>query len=128
MSAYSLLLIQVAFLHLAIAQTVFAQVPNADIVNGKYLKSTETSYVDDEYQDHVTGTILNDSPSEISSIQIYVALFDKDNQFLKMNIGPSLIQTLSEGEKSHFSIPVYGIEQTDSVGRYFVFADGDVVN
>jgi hypothetical protein len=53
-------------------------------------------------------------------LQVFVALFDEENQFLKMNIGPSLIQTLLAGEESPFSVPVYGVEEGDSVGSYVV--------
>jgi hypothetical protein len=42
-----------------------------------------------------------------------------------MNIGLSLTQTLSASEKCHISIPVYEVEEGDSVGRYVVFALGD---
>jgi hypothetical protein len=111
---------------LAFAQTIFAQIPDANIIDGKYLRSMQTAFVDDKYQDHVTGVVSNNSPREVSSIQIFVALFDKENQFLKMNIGPSLVQTLAAGEKSQFSIPVYGVEDGDSIGSYVVFAHGDV--
>jgi hypothetical protein len=122
------IIVQLAFLSLAAAQPVFAQTPEANVVSGKYLKSMETTFIDDEYQDHVTGIVFNNSPWEVSSIQIFVALFNEENQFLKMNIGPSLIQKLSAGEESHFSIPVYGVEEGDSVRRYVVFAHGDVAN
>jgi hypothetical protein len=122
------IIFQSAFLSIATAQPVFAQTPEANVVNGKYLKSMETTFIDDEYQDHVTGIVLNSSPLEVSSIQIFVALFDDENQFLKMNIGPSLIQRLSTGEESHFSIPVYGVEEGDSVDSYVVFAHGEVAN
>jgi hypothetical protein len=122
------IIFQSAFLSIAAAQPVFAQTPEANVVNGKYLKSVETTFTDDEYQDHVTGIVFNSSPWEVSSIHIFVALFDEENQFLKMNIGPSFIQRLSTGEESPFSIPVYGVEEGDSVGSYVVFAHGDVAN
>jgi hypothetical protein len=93
------IIFQSAFLSIATAQPVFAQTPEANVVNGKYLKSVETTFT-----------------------------FDEENQFLKMNIGPSLIQRLSTGEESHFSIPVYGVEEGDNVGSYVVFAHGDVAN
>jgi hypothetical protein len=125
---FMFIIFQCAFLLIAYALPAFAQTPEANVVNGKYLKSMETTFSDDEYQDHVTGIVLNSSPWEVSSIQIFVALFDEENQFLKMNIGPSLIQRLSTGEESHFSIPVYGVEESDSVGSYVVFAHGDVAN
>jgi hypothetical protein len=107
---------EIRALPLAFATPVFAQTPDANVVNGKYLKLMETTLIDEEYQDHVTGIVFNNSPWEVSSIQVFVALFDEENQFLKTNIGPFLIQTLSAWEESHFSVPVYGVEEGDSVG------------
>jgi hypothetical protein len=88
----------------------------------------ETTLIDDEYEDHVTGIVFNNSPWEVSSIQVFVALFDEENQFLKMNIGPSLIQTLSAGERISFLCTCLRVEEGDNAGSYVVFAHGDVAN
>ena len=57
-------------------------VVTGDVINSKYLAITYHKYVNQKDSDIITGTIVNNSTKDISSVRIYAALYDKDNKLI----------------------------------------------
>ena len=57
-------------------------VVTGDVINSKYLVITYHKYVNQKDSDIITGTIVNNSTKDISSVRIYAALYDKDNKLI----------------------------------------------
>jgi hypothetical protein len=75
-----------------------------NVVNSKYLSITDHKYRIGQYSDTITGTITNISTQEISSVSVYVALYDKDNKLITMESGSVSISPLRTADNSPFTI------------------------
>jgi len=79
----------------------------------------------------ITGTIINNSTSEQTSITIYAVLFDKDDYFLGIAQGSPLVESLPPADNSPFSIDLfsgfglYAIpEEVKGIDHYTIYARG----
>lgn len=79
----------------------------------------------------ITGTIINNSTAEQSSISIYVVLFDVDDTFLGIAQGRPLVESLPPGDNSPFSVDLMsGLdyfatpEELDDVHHYTIYVKG----
>ncbi len=72
---------------------------SGDVINSKYLAITYHKYVNQKDSDVITGTIVNNSTKDISSVRIYAALYDEDNKLITTEGGvvnvPALTPTLT---------------------------------
>ena len=84
-----------------------------DVVNSKYLAITYHKYVNQKDSDIITGTIVNNSTKDVSSVRIYAALYDKDNKLITTEGGvvntPALTPTLT----SPFTINLANLPKPD---------------
>ena len=88
-------------------------VVTGDVINSKYLAITYHKYVNQKDSDIITGTIVNNSTKDISSVRIYTALYDKDNKLITTEGGvvntPALTPTLT----SPFTINLANLPKPD---------------
>ena len=63
-----------------VAASAYAQ--TGEVTNSKYLEIIEHTYRVGESSDTITGTVKNISTEEVSSITIYLLLYDKANQLI----------------------------------------------
>ena len=84
-----------------------------DVVNSKYLVITYHKYVNQKDSDIITGTIVNNSTKDVSSVRIYAALYDKGNKLITTEGGvvntPALTPTLT----SSFTISLVNLPKPD---------------
>ena len=84
-----------------------------DVVNSKYLAITYHKYVNQKDSDIITGTIVNNSTKDVSSVRIYAALYYKDNKLISTEGGvvntPALTPTLT----SSFTISLVNLPKPD---------------
>ena len=78
-------------------------VVTGDVINSKYLVITYHKYVNQKDSDIITGTIVNNSTKDISSVRIYAALYDKDNKLITTEGGDSKCPCLD----SYFDFAFY---------------------
>lgn len=96
-----------------------------DVVNSKYLSITDHKYRSGQFSDTITGTIMNNSTQEISSVSVYAALYDKDNKLITMESGSVSISPLRAGDNSPFTINVLSFSGVkDSIHHYTIFPGG----
>jgi uncharacterized lipoprotein YajG len=111
-------------------QNVNAAVNESDkpgnVVNSKYLSITDHKYRSGQFSDTITGTIMNNSTQEISSVNVYVALYDKDNKLITMESGSVSISPLRAGDNSPFTIiPLLSFSNVkDNIHHYIIFPGG----
>jgi hypothetical protein len=69
-----------------VQQQSFAQTsePKGTAVNSKYLTIRDLRFRNEGFSNLITGTIVNNSTSEISFAQVYAALYDKDNKLYQL--------------------------------------------
>lgn len=79
------------------------------VMNSKYLEIIEHRYRVGEFSDTITGTVKNISTKEVSSITIYLLLYDKANQLITIETGYADVTPppLQSQDTSPFSINVY---------------------
>ena len=86
---------------------------SGDVVNSKYLAITYHKYLNQKDSDIITGTIVNNSTKDVSSVRIYAALYDKDNKLITTEGGvvntPALTPTLT----SPFTISLVKLPKPD---------------
>ena len=84
-----------------------------DVINSKYLAITYHKYVNQKDSDIITGTIVNNSTKDVSSVRTYAALYDKDNKLITTEGGvvntPALTPTLT----SSFTISLVNLPKPD---------------
>jgi len=84
-----------------------------DVINSKYLAITYHKYVNQKDSDIITGTIVNNSTKDVSSVRIYAVLYDKDNKLITTEGGvvntPALTPTLT----SSFTISLVNLPKPD---------------
>jgi hypothetical protein len=96
-----------------------------NVVNSDFLSITDHKYRTGQFSDTITGTITNNSTQEISSVSVYVALYNKDNKLLTMDSGSVSISPLRAGDNSPFTINVASFSNVkDKIDHYTIFPGG----
>ncbi len=79
----------------------------------------------------ITGTIINNSTEEKSSIVVYAVLFNKNDSFIDISQGNPLVTTLPPNDNSPFSIDLGSMfeflepqEGKDIVDHYTIYVKG----
>jgi hypothetical protein len=110
----------VAALMVVVAAPAYAQ--TGEVTNSKYLEIIEHRYRVGEFSDTITGTVNNISTEEVSSITIYLLLYDKANQLITIETGYADITPLPSQDTSPFSINVY--YQGNDMNHYVMLPGG----
>jgi hypothetical protein len=103
-----------------VAAPAYAQ--TGEVTNSKYLEIIEHRYHVGEFSDTITGTVKNISTEEVSSIIIYLLLYDKANQLITIETRYADITPLPSQDTSPFSINVY--YQGNDMYHYVILAGG----
>jgi hypothetical protein len=88
-------------------------VVSGDVINSKYLAITYHKYVSQKDSDIITGTMVNNSTKDISSVRIYAALYDKDNKLITTEGGVVNVPALTPTLTSPFTISLVNIQKPD---------------
>ena len=88
-------------------------VVSGDVIDSKYLAITYHKYVNQKDSDIITGTIVNNSTKDISSVRIYAALYDKDNKLITTEGGVVNVPALTPTLTSPFTISLVNIQKPD---------------
>jgi hypothetical protein len=105
---------------MVVAASAYAQ--TGEVTNSKYLEIIEHRYRVGESSDTITGTVKNISTEEVSSITIYLLLYDKANQLITIETGYADVTPLQSQDTSPFSINVY--YQGNDINHYVMLPDG----
>jgi hypothetical protein len=92
-----------------------------NVINSKYLAITYHKYVNQKDADIITGTIVNNSTKDISSVRIYAALYDDNNKLITTEAGVVNVPTLTPTLTSPFTISLLNIQKPD---HYTLFPGG----
>jgi hypothetical protein len=92
-----------------------------NVTNSKYLAITFHKYVNQKDADVITGTIVNNSTKDISSVRIYAALYDDNNKLVTTEAGVVNVPTLTPTLTSPFTISLLNIQKPD---HYTLFPGG----
>ena len=104
-----------------VAAPAYAQ--TGEVTNSKYLEIMEHRYRVGEFSDTITGTVKNISTEEVSSITIYLLLYDKANQLITIETGYADVTPLPSQDTSPFSINVY--YQGNDI-YYYIMLEGGI--
>ena len=96
-------------------------VVSGNVINSKYLAITFHKYVNQKDADVITGTVVNNSTKDISSVRIYAALYDENNRLVTTEPGVVNIPTLTPTLTSPFTISLLNIQKPD---HYTLFPGG----
>ena len=88
-------------------------VVTGDVINSKYLAITYHKYVNQKDSDIITGTIVNNSTKDISSVRIYAALYDKYNKLITTEGGIVNVPALTPTLTSPFTISLVNTPKPD---------------
>ena len=88
-------------------------VVSGDVINSKYLSITFHKYVNQKDSDIITGTIVNNSTKDISSVRIYAALYDEDNKLITTEGGIVNVPDLTPTLTSPFTISLVNTPKPD---------------
>lgn len=108
--------------------TITTTPPEATIGKSENLSITDVRFRGDSYQ--ITGTVINNSTNEQSSISIYAVFFDKDDSFIGLSQGRPLVESLPLGDNSPFSIDLFSgfhysmPEEVKGIDHYTIYARG----
>jgi hypothetical protein len=105
---------------MVVAASAYAQ--TGEVTNSKYLEIIEHRYRVGESSDTITGTVKNISTEEVSSITIYLLLYDKANQLITIETGYADVTPLPSQDTSPFSINVY--YQGNDMNHYVMLPGG----
>jgi hypothetical protein len=105
---------------MVVAAPAYAQ--TGEVTNSKYLEIIEHRYRVGEFSDTITGTVNNISTEEVSSITIYLLLYDKANQLITIETGYADVTPLPSQDTSPFSINVY--YQGNDMNHYVMLPGG----
>jgi hypothetical protein len=105
---------------MVVAAPAYAQ--TGEVTNSKYLEIIEHRYRVGEFSDTITGTVNNISTEEVSSITIYLLLYDKANQLIIIETGYADVTPLPSQDTSPFSINVY--YQGNDMNHYVMLPGG----
>lgn len=104
-----------------VAAPAYAQ--TGEVTNSKYLEIIEHRYRVGEFSDTIAGTVKNISTEEVSSITIYLLLYDKANQLITIETGyADVTPPLQSQDTSLFSINVY--YQGNDMNHYVMLLGG----
>ena len=103
-----------------VAAPAYAQ--TREVTNSKYLETIEHRYRVGESSDTITSTVKNISSKELSSITIYLLLYDKANQLITIETGYADVTPLQSQDTSPFSINVY--YQGNDMNNYVMLPGG----
>jgi hypothetical protein len=92
-----------------------------NVINSKYLAITFHKYVNQKDADVITGTIVNNSTKDISSVRIYAALYDDNSKLITTEAGVVNVPTLTPTLTSPFTISLLNIQKPD---HYTLFPGG----
>jgi hypothetical protein len=94
--------------HQSFAQT---NEPKGTAVNSKYLTIKDLRFGNEDSKSYptITGTIANNSTSEIRVVQVYAALYDKDNKLISVESGSVNVSDLKEGDNSPFKVSLIAL-------------------
>ena len=112
----------------AAATTITTTTPEATIGKSENLSITDVRFRGDSYQ--ITGTVINNSTNEQSSISIYAVFFDKDDSFIGLSQGRPLVESLPPGDNSPFSIDLFSgfhysmPEEVKGIDHYTIYTRG----
>jgi hypothetical protein len=96
-------------------------VVNGNVIDSKYLAITFHKYVNQKDADVITGTVVNNSTKDISSVRIYAALYDDKNKLITTEAGVVNIPSLTPTLTSPFTISLLNIQKPD---HYTLFPGG----
>ena len=108
--------------------TITTTPPEATIGKSENLSITDVRFRGDSYQ--ITGTVINNSTNEQSSISIYAVFFDKDDSFIGLSQGRPLVESLPPGDNSPFSIDLFSgfhysmPEEVNGIDHYVIYTRG----
>lgn len=105
---------------MVVATPAYAQ--TGEVTNSKYLEIIKHRYRVGEFSDTTTGTVNNISTEEVSSITIYLLLYDKANQLITIETGYAEVTPLLSQDTSPFSINVY--YQGNDMNHYVMLPGG----
>jgi hypothetical protein len=105
---------------MVVAAPAYAQ--TGEVTNSKYLEIIDHRYRVGEFSDTITGTVKNISTEEVSSITIYLLLYDKANQLITIETGYADVTPLPSQDTSPFSINVY--YQGNDMNHYVMLPGG----
>ena len=91
---------------------------------GKYLNIKDLKFrppADQFSQPTVTGTVVNNSTQEVSSVQINVIVLDQHNKVLSAANGNADVSDLKAGDDSAFKVELSGLGTSDVVHHYLVY-------
>jgi len=88
-------------------------VVSGTVINSKYLVITYHKYVNQEDSDVITGTIVNNSTKDISSVRIYAALYDGDDRLVTTEGGVVNVPALTPTLTTPFTISLVNIQKPD---------------
>lgn len=96
-------------------------VVSGSVINSKYLAITFHKYINQKDTDVITGTIVNNSTKDISSVRIYAALYDENNRLITTEAGVVNVPSLTPTLTSPFTISLLNIQKPD---HYTLFPGG----
>jgi hypothetical protein len=96
-------------------------VVNGNVIDSKYLAITFHKYVNQKDADVITGTMVNNSTKDISSVRIYAALYDDKNKLITTEAGVVNVPSLTPTLTSPFTISLVNIQKPD---HYTLFPGG----
>ena len=86
---------------------------SGNVINSKYLAITYHKYVNQKDSDIITGTIVNNSTKDISSVRIYATLYDNDNKLITTEVGVVNVPALTPSLTSPFTISLVNTPKPD---------------
>jgi hypothetical protein len=86
---------------------------SGDVINSKYLAITYHKYVNQKDSDIITGTLVNNSTKDISSVRIYAALYDENNRLITTEAGIVNVPALTPTLTSPFTISLVDMQKPD---------------
>lgn len=86
---------------------------SGDVINSKYLAITYHKYVNQKDSDIITGTLVNNSTKDISSVRIYAALYDENNRLITTEVGIVSVPALTPTLTSPFTISLVDMQKPD---------------
>lgn len=107
-----------------VSQQSYAQanIPKSNIVNSKYLTIKDQKFRSED--NSITGTIVNNSTSQITFSQVYAVLYDKANHLITLVSGSVDVTTLKPRDDSAFKISLFGLGPGDTIDHYTLMPGG----
>ena len=99
--------------------------PKSTIVNSKFLTIKDPRFRDEGFgSSSITGTIFNNSTSQISLAQVYAVLYDKDNKLITVESGIVDVSTLKPHDNSAFKVSLFGLSSAGTIDHYTLMPGG----